>query len=319
MKETINPTRLQRERRANKPLPQKPKGRLERYLKYAPLAYLYLIVYSYVGLDTYYSEFGIKVLGYMSVQEVLVLPLENLSGVVINLAVTLGLLIIMILLLNSMIQSYEYIFRIFGNRSKKSQQPEMEDNEIDWDSFFDILITLIIIVSLRASIPEINFSGILKGVIRLFINFLLVGVPLIIVHTIWYSIHKNSFKLIDEFYMKHQSVFRLMVTGCTFIYVNHLYMLKQADDIIRESVNQVKIELKDPKRTNTQALLLGATNSSIFLLDTAARETFVIPKSEIRELRYLKDIEIEDLKADSIPADTLQQVETDTLKLPTHP
>ncbi|MCE7990718.1 MAG: hypothetical protein HEP71_02010 [Roseivirga sp.] len=324
MRETITPTKLQRERRASRPVLEKPKSKLEQYLKYAPLAYLYLIVYSYVGLDTYYSEFGIEILGYMSVQEMLVLPLENISGVLINVGVTLSYLIVMILFHYFTFELLALIFRLFGKRTLKSEMLKIEERFPMKDSFFDLLITLTIIVSLSSSHPvfEFGFFGIYQGVSKLIFNYFLIGIPLQLVVMIWWDLNSKSFNNFDQYYLNRKPAFRLAFIICLFIYVNYLFMLNRAEDLIHKKPNQVKLEIKDQKETSKQALLLGTTNSTVFLYDTAKEESFVIPKSEIRELRYLKDKPEETPGKDSVSMakpDTRQLIPQDALNNPPQP
>ncbi len=294
MRETIRPTRLQRERRAARIEPEKPIGKFDKYLKYAPLAYLCLIVYSYTGLNAYYSVFGVDILGHMSIQELLISPLKSVHLVVLFclLFITTAAGIVLETRFEKLVK-HGIVANLRG---------------IVYSTFIIFLLFLLLMFIL--TIESIEY-GVEKWqlyaiAVCLFLGLLVAG----------YSKKKLTIELPKHFYL-YKTQFYLALIFVFLLTINYSINYIQAADQSNKRTNRIaRVHFGGINSTFVSGIFLGETNSTIFILSDSLNHAKAYMKKDIRLVEYpvRQKLKMTEESQSESTVDSLSVAKPDTLQ-----
>ncbi|MCE7990717.1 MAG: hypothetical protein HEP71_02005 [Roseivirga sp.] len=251
---------------------QEKKSGIEKYLKYTPLAYFFLILYSYVGLNAYYSVFGIDILAHMSVQELVLSPLKSVKSVIT------ASLIVLVLFSFSSLNSYFF---------KKHKTEGFEPLVMGLRGYlFHLMIAypgLHLYVALNAN----GRPWIYEIVLYAFIGHVLFIVPGVYLMFRW-RYEEDPKKIIpsDTWFRQHAALINT-ITILVFGSILHYWsMTLDAYDLVEQKTSKVKTVTFLHKTATISGVLIGESNSSIFLRDTLIQSNKAYLKKDIQEIEY---------------------------------
>ena len=256
MRERPHTTRLQRERRLLQPIGnlEKPKSKLEQYLKFTPLAYVSLVIYSYIGLEVYYSRFGLDILGHSNISEIIISPLDDFLFAL--------LISVFLYAIN------ELLFKV------ESIANESYVTKIKVSAITTLMGLTIILMVTFLKVPFywiLIFSGVL--------GFLLFYSSRRFYQSAFFNNH------IQKYSRQYFTIFGTIVFLTGNIAINyHL-----AESFLRNQ-NSKRVELQI-KSTNARqhSRLIGETYSTLFLWSDSTQTARALRKSEVISVDYLPD------------------------------
>ncbi|MCE7990719.1 MAG: hypothetical protein HEP71_02015 [Roseivirga sp.] len=249
---------------------EKPKSKLEQYLKYAPLGYLFLIVYSYAGLNAYYSVFGVDIINHITIQEMLINPIkESIESIQI--------LIILLVILPTPFTLYQMWVL------KTTKNSVILDSRFLFNLYVTMVATgflvLIVyyIINLKSNVLS-NTKDTDFPWVQAFIGFVIFIMFLLFIA---FRNKTYNFLKLERFWPW------LVLTVLLFLGLQYTRSYSRAVKILNNPLSQSVIIKKNMIPENKVYSLIGETSSILFIWSDSLKQVEAIQKKELYSITYI--------------------------------
>ncbi|WP_103071846.1 hypothetical protein [Aquimarina sediminis] len=268
---------------------EKKETTLKTIKDYLPLIYIFLVCFGYFNKTLYYDKFGIDILHYLTIPE-LVLMFIPVGSMLVS------ALLFVVILIAPMV--------VFGNNNDDFESETRKDgssiykrlDKMSNNKFGKISKNIYWLVEIMTSV-YLNF------VPMLLFAYLAIGLKFdnipystkipIVLMIFWGLIFLLKF-IFRSSKTKHNPrlnlfVYLIMMLVCFIVYSD--MSLKEAEEILSgKSICYVKFMIDERSvETNKNLLFFGQTNEYVFLRKIDSQENYIYNKKEIKEFVYKKN------------------------------